>query len=331
MDKMSDWTFEPYRREMCGIWDEFVEHSRNATFLHKRDYMDYHSDRFHDHSLMAMKKGRLAALLPADILTSTDDRSPAGTDSLRSHGGLTYGGWLLPARHLDSADFMEMWSAWLDYCRASGIGSIDYRPVPAIYHRAPSGDDIYALWRCGAQMTECNLSAAIDLDADPGPDQMRRRHLRKSATLATEITREPEPAAFHAMLTDCLRERHDASPVHTAAELATLAARFPDNIQISTIRLDGVPAAGVCLFKTARVAHCQYIATTPEGRRLNLLTPLFVDLIEEARAEGRRYFDFGTSNEDHGLHLNTGLIRQKDSYGASGTPYPRYTITLSQK
>ena len=35
------------------IWDDFVKRSKNATFLHLRDYMDYHADRFADFSLMA--------------------------------------------------------------------------------------------------------------------------------------------------------------------------------------------------------------------------------------------------------------------------------------
>lgn len=33
-------------------WNAFVDQSRNATFLLNRSYMDYHSDRFTDHSLM---------------------------------------------------------------------------------------------------------------------------------------------------------------------------------------------------------------------------------------------------------------------------------------
>ena len=43
------------------LWDGFVALSKNATFLHYRDYMDYHSDRFHDFSLMAFDGGRLLA------------------------------------------------------------------------------------------------------------------------------------------------------------------------------------------------------------------------------------------------------------------------------
>ena len=37
-------------------WNQFVALSKQATFLLHRSYMDYHSDRFHDHSLMIFRK-----------------------------------------------------------------------------------------------------------------------------------------------------------------------------------------------------------------------------------------------------------------------------------
>ena len=41
------------------VWNAYVEHARNATFLLNRSYMDYHSDRFHDHSLMIFHTNKL--------------------------------------------------------------------------------------------------------------------------------------------------------------------------------------------------------------------------------------------------------------------------------
>ena len=48
------------------VWNVHVEQARNATFLLNRSYMDYHSDRFHDHSLMIFRNGNLYDLLPAN-------------------------------------------------------------------------------------------------------------------------------------------------------------------------------------------------------------------------------------------------------------------------
>lgn len=65
------------------IWNEFVLNSKQGTFLLNRNYMDYHSDRFDDNSLMFYDtKDRLTAILPANIKDNV----------LQSHQGLSYGG-----------------------------------------------------------------------------------------------------------------------------------------------------------------------------------------------------------------------------------------------
>src|ERR1041385_3717629 len=78
----------PYRPEERARWDQFVSSSKNGTFLFRRDYLEYHADRFTDASLLVEDEpGQLVALLPANR---------AG-DTLASHGGLTYGGFVVDA------------------------------------------------------------------------------------------------------------------------------------------------------------------------------------------------------------------------------------------
>ena len=57
-----------YTPELCDTWNAFVKNSKQGTFLFDRRYMDYHADRFHDHSLMIWQNSRLMALLPANGL-----------------------------------------------------------------------------------------------------------------------------------------------------------------------------------------------------------------------------------------------------------------------
>lgn len=313
---MAEFELIRYDASMRRIWNEFVVNSRNATFLFDRGYMDYHADRFADCSWLAYKGNRLMALLPANI---TDD------GILHSHGGLTYGGWILPPAHLDGNDVLDIFSIAEDVWKSHGIKGLDYKTLPVIYASMPSQEDRYALFRSGAKLEECNLSAAIDLRNPGRPNQLQRRHLAKASRLPISIMETDDIDSFMAMLGSCLMERHDAAPVHSSKEMKQLAERFPGNIRFHTVTLEGCMAAGVCIYDTGRVAHAQYIATTEEGRRLNLLTPLFNKLINEVYA-GREWFDFGTSNENHGLVLNEGLLRQKYSYGATGVVYERYSI-----
>ena len=77
-----------YTSDRKSEWDTFLEHSKNGTFLMKRDYMDYHSDRFMDCSLMLYLNEKLYALMPANISGKT----------FFTHQGLTYGGLVMSER-----------------------------------------------------------------------------------------------------------------------------------------------------------------------------------------------------------------------------------------
>lgn len=312
------WTIRKYDPSDSVRWDSFVRESRNGTFLFERSYMDYHSDRFRDHSLMAFKGERLVALLPANL---------DGEGVLHSHQGLTYGGWVLPPEHIDGADLLGIFEESLRFMRGEGIRELDYKPMPDIYCGQPSGEDRYALFRCGAELTECNLSSAINLREPLRYNKLRRRHLAKTSELIPLVKETEDAERFMSLVETCLRERHDTGAVHTAAEIELLHSRFPERIRMYVLETEGEYQAGTMIFDTGRVAHAQYIATTPLGRRDNLLTPLFHRLITEEYA-GRAYFDFGISNEDHGLFLNEGLLRQKYSFGATGSAYTRYRLRL---
>lgn len=314
-------TIEKYSPENSREWDDFVKSSRNGTFLLERGYMDYHSDRFQDCSWMVRKGNSLVALLPANITAD---------GVLHSHQGLTYGGWILPPAHLDGADLLEIFQTAMDCWRAEGIVSLDYKPIPTVYHRQPSQEDEYALWRLGAVITESTLDTAVDLRIGYHFNTLRRRNLTKASKLPLQLVESHDVVNYISMLSECLSERHNASPVHSADELRLLMERFPNNIRIFVAKLadsDSPMDAGVCVYDTGLVAHAQYIATTSRGRSENLLTPLFNYLMGNQYAD-RNYFDFGISTEDGGRYLNEGLLRQKYSFGATGVASRRYLLTL---
>ena len=52
-----------YTADYKKLWDRYVLKARNATFLFFRDYMDYHKDRFTDHSLLFYKNGHLHSIM----------------------------------------------------------------------------------------------------------------------------------------------------------------------------------------------------------------------------------------------------------------------------
>lgn len=319
---MSRFNVIRYTPDMKEAWDTFVNDARNATFLFRRDYMDYHADRFTDCSWMVYKERKLVALLPANL---TQD------GVLHSHQGLTYGGWILPHGHINASDTLEIFGEAIQAWKAEGIAALDYKPIPYIYTSTPSDDAEYALFRLGAVMTEANVSSALPLtpgtDATTHYNKLRRRTLAKTAELDYRIYETGDAAKMMSIVEHCLSDRHDAKPVHTSEEMRRLKNLFPENIHFWMLEYGGAPQGAVCIYDTGRVAHSQYIATTPIGRELNLLTPLFTRLITQEYAD-KAWFDFGTSNEGHGLYLNPGLLRQKSSYGATALLHRRFHLPL---
>ena len=55
-------SIKKYNKSDKESWDQFVESSKNATFLFKRDFMDYHSHKYDDFSLMIYKDTKLIGL-----------------------------------------------------------------------------------------------------------------------------------------------------------------------------------------------------------------------------------------------------------------------------
>lgn len=309
-----------YTPDHKAEWDDFVEKSANGTFLHLRGYMDYHADRFADHSLMAYdSRGRLVAVLPANIEGSV----------LCSHRGLTFGGWLTATRHFDASDMLEVWECLRRYMVQCRLTELVYKPVPWIYHRLPSDSDIYALFRNGATVQACLVASAVS-PYEPQPLNKRaERQIKSAVKNGIEVRRSSDYAAFMNMLTQRLGERYDAKPVHTLAELELLAAHFPDNIKLYMAWLPGAdsPAAATLIYESHRVMHCQYIATTEAGRNAFAFAAIVGHLSQKASESGK-YLDFGTSNEQGGRVLNATLNQQKYGFGGRPVGYLTYRLLV---
>jgi hypothetical protein len=309
---------ERYRDRDAAVWDAFVRAGRNGTFLFERGYMDYHRDRFADHSIVVRDpEGDLVAVLPAH----------ASGDMVASHHGLSYGGLvILPAMKVPL--FLRTFEAVVLALRDAGFRALEYKTVPPIYHRQPAEDDRYALFLLGAPLTRRDLLSVVRRDDRLPYQQRRARGVKKATAAGVTIQSEAEFTQFWDLLSATLAERFDATPVHTLGEIERLRGRFPASIRLQTARREGELLAGVVTYETDRVAHAQYIAASSAGRDVGALDLLFDYLLTDA-TRGQAYFDFGGSHEDGGRAVNTGLIDQKEGFGARSVAHDHYRIDLT--
>ena len=306
-----------YRREDKELWNSFVSKARNATFLFDRNYMDYHADRFDDNSFMFYHKGKLKAVLPANV---------AG-DTLYSHQGLTYGGLLLDKK-ATVEDVLECFDSLNSWLRENGISKVVYKALPWIYQQYPSEEDLYALtWKCKAQLISRDISSSIVIDNKLKFAESRKSGIRKALSLNIEVGESNDVDGFWHVLEDNLSNRYNAKPVHTSSEMKLLMSRFPNNIKLYVAKMNGEIVGGTLIYVTPQVVHTQYISASVEGKKHGALDLLFDYIINKVYANCR-YFDFGKSTEQGGAYLNEPLIFQKEGFGGRGVCYDWYQWKL---
>ncbi len=294
-------------------WDKYVAKARNATFLFYRDYMDYHSDRFEDHSLMFFVGNRLHSILPANIVGTT----------LYSHQGLTYGGLLMDI-NVTAAEVITLFQELNHYLRAHGIQKVIYKPVPWVYHQVAAEEDLYPLfWICKARLITRDIGTTIFMQQHLEWRKDRRRRLRRAQEAGIEIVRTNDFAPFWEVLETNLLERHQVRPVHTLEEIKLLHQRFPNNILQYNALLNGEVVAGMTFYLTQQVLHGQYCSSNDLGKANGAVDALH-DYVMHHEFPDIPYMDFGRSTEGDGSILNKGLVAQKEGFGGRTICYDTY-------
>jgi len=310
-------TIIPYTSENEKEWDTFVREAKNGHFFFQRGYMEYHADRFEDASLLVRdERQKLLAILPAN----------RRGDILYTHQGLTFGGFLVDDK-MKTETMLQLFDALSTYCKAAGIARVVYKCIPHIYHVKPAEEDLYALFRHDAPLIRRDVSSTIDLSEPVRYSKGRKWTINKAKKEGFEIVESTDYTTFWNLLTDVLAANHDAAPVHTEAEMRLLAGRFPGNIRLFMIGKEGTMLAGALMFVNPTLVHTQYLANSEAGRELGALDLLIDHLIREVFAR-KRYFDFGISNEEAGRCLNTGLIAQKEGFGARPVVHDFYELEM---
>lgn len=306
---------ERFRPALTARWNAFVAQAKNATFLFQRDYMDYHSERFLDHSLLIYQGDELCAVLPAHLRAD-------GT--LVSHEGLTYGG-LVVAR---SATLKQVLSYFLVLARdleQRGIARLRYKRIPHFYNALPDGEVDYALFLLGAQIYRRDCASVImmneQLPLRKGHHSTVVKAKKAGITIKYDDTFQP---FWEQVLAPRLGERYGVRPVHTLEEITLLASRFPRNIKQFSAYLGTEILAGMTIYETPSVAHAQYCAATELGRKLGAQTYLASQVLHHYR--DKQFFDFGISNEQAGRFLNHGLQDWKEGFGARAVTHDFYEV-----
>lgn len=304
--------------KLSRLWDSFIDKSKNGLFLFKRSFMDYHQDRFEDHSLLFYEGNQLIAVLPANIIG----------DTLYSHQGLTFGGFITDHTMKQSTMFSVV-SALKYYMTENDIKQTVYKSIPSFFTNSPSEEEHYVFFNSSVECIKVEASSGVNLNHTRMPGK-KLNGSKRAGRLGLVTRYTDDPSSMMEICQSNLNDKYGVAPVHTSKELMLLAKnnknciRFIELYDNDEDRVRG----GAIIFLYGDVVHTQYLITddlAKKNRGLDLLVKHLYGYLDK----GFIKISFGISTENSGRTLNEGLIKQKEEYGASTFCHITYQISVN--
>lgn len=309
---------EKYKPEYKNIWNDFIDKSKNGTFLFKREFMEYHQYKFKDFSLMIFDEAELVALLPANL---------ADEGTVISHEGLTYGGFVLsPLSSVTKIlSYLEFVLKWLSN---NGILCLKVKHIPDFYINCSQGELEYAYFLLDAKnyRTDCALAFEYNNIENRQLPKGRKSEIVKAKKLNVIIQEKNSFDDFwNIILIPNLFNRFGVLPVHSLQEISILKEYNFNYIKQFNALYNNRIVAGATIFETKTTAHVQYLAGNDDARKTGALDYLFYYLIDHF-SKSKKYFDFGIVNENQGRSINFGMLKWKESFGCRAFLHKFYEI-----
>ena len=307
-----------YSNKDKDCWNNFLINSKNSHFMFNRKYMEYHSDRYKDFSLIFRNdKNAIKAVFPANI----------SDDVLNSHEGLTFGG-LCVHKNITAIEVHEIFHLLIDFSKTNKIKKILYKRLPDFYTSYPSQEDLYSLFLLKAKLFRRDISTTIELKNIIPFSVLRTRKVKKALKSGLFVEETDHLLPFWKILENVLSSQHKTKPVHSLNDMIKLKKKFSNNIKCFVAKKNDQVLAGILIFETIDVAHTQYLANSKFGRTMGALDLIVFELVYKVY-KSKKYFNFGISTENMGTKLNNGLIFQKEGFGGRGQVHEFYEIDIN--
>ena len=302
---MKQYQVRLYQPQDFSIWNAFISVAKNATFLFDRNFMDYHSERFQDYSLMVFDGDKLIAVLPANRVE----------DTVYSHQGLTYGGLILTNKAKLSA-VISIFKNVLQFLNENSIEKLIVKTIPSFYSDYFSEEIEYCLFIVKAQLYRRDALSVLDLTKKNAIASNRMEGVKRGIKNELIVKEESNFELFwNEILIPNLASKHNAKPVHTLSEITKLKNLFPNNIRQFNVYKNEELLGGTTVFVNKKVVHSQYISGNETKNVSGSLDFLHHHLIKEVFKD-YHFHDFGICNEYDGRKINKGLLFWKESFGA---------------
>jgi hypothetical protein len=311
---------QKYQPSLYLEWNHFIKSSVAGTFLFYRDFMDYHKERFEDHSLMFYKEDHLICCIPSHIKNQV----------FYSHRGLSYGGWIL--NEIGIQNMHLLLDVFLEYIKdvvfsVSGLFVVkaEVQLPPTSYHKLHE-EMIVILRHKGFKVNRILDNLFVKLDQKLRVSPKKTRGYRNGEFAGLKIERSNDFKRFWVqVLVPQLRARYATKPVHSLEEIELLASNFPKNIVQHNLYREDQLLAGITFFIKNDIVKSQYTASSSLGLKINAVGYLYMEAMKEFQEKGFLLMDYGSVNERDGS-VNKGLLRFKKELGCEQEEWKRWEI-----
>ena len=302
---------QKYLLENAAEWNAFVKQSINGSFLLDRDFMDYHQERFEDHSLMMYHDGQLMCCIPAHVKDG----------GFYSHRGLSYAGLIISAAAVNNID--KIVEALLGYVKSLAFAKAELQ-LPPVSYQSINREIAAVLEQKGftANRKLHNQSVALDQEIQVSPKKSIGYRNGKFEGLRVEVGNDFR-SFWEEVLIPQLAARYHSKPVHSLAEIELLASRFPENILQYNVYKEDALLAGITFFIKGNIVKSQYTASSPDGLKTDAVAYIYMEAMKEFKEKGCSLMDYGPVNEIDGS-VNTGLQRFKKQLGCQEEEWNRW-------
>jgi len=303
-----------YNETYKDSWNEFVSLSSNSSFMFERDYMEYHSDRFCDYSLMLFENEKLKALLPGNVKDGC----------FMSHQGLTFGGIInMPDCSYEKA--VSLINEFNLFLHKACVKTVVVKTPPFFY--SPQLQQVYDfIFQYNQAVSKSiGLGACIYLPTHEFP----KKCVKRGKLDSYDCVFSDDLSLFWGMLEENLQVRHAAKPVHDLSEISALRNMFSDKIKLLCIVHSETKElhAAALLYENVSVVKVQYFATSAAGRANRASDVLYYNLISHYKNEAS-FIDFGSNMSSDGM-VNASLVATKEKFGAVIFPINKYEFDTS--
>lgn len=306
-----------YEADMETIWDNFVNDSVNGNFQELRCFLNYHKDKFIDHSLLFYKNNELAAVMPCN----EQDNGKL----LISHSGATFGGLIFSNKYASITSYKWILDELDQYIKDNQFKHFEMKMPSWLYMKSDKHIEVFDYllglngFSCGEEVGFFINCSTLEDNYEQYYAKLKKRKLKKAYKenlLFRELSSSADIAEFYSILRENYT-KFNTSPAHTYEDLLLLKdVCIPDNMSFYGVFSENSMIAGsmVFNFNDKKVFHTQYLASRFEYLELCPNEFLYTNLIATARSKGFRFLSFGTSTLDHGKVFNEDLALFKEGF-----------------